>query len=319
MNNGILVIDDSESSRKNLKAILAGLGFNNVMTSGDASEAMSIIQKDATTADLILMDLDLSGGIEFCASVKSLSDWQDVPILVMQGTGSKASLSEALFAGANDYVGKPFDRTELRVRINNYLLLRSEVSRRCATERDRRLKPAPRNLIGSPEMPGLMLGKHGFLAALKGLSQRALPKLGYFALRLNPNVAAAVGISEFETEALIGYLGEQIATFPLPGADLVAHWQDGTFICASLTQDQPELARHAALLNRALTDSLNLFPTMEEVSDKIASATAAPGSFETVADGIGNVMRALELDGLQTGQMAAYQLQAANIPVPPRH
>ncbi len=128
MLNSIIVIDGSQLARNSLEIILAGFGYKNVRGYQRASDVLPEIIDGTLTADLILMDIDLPGGIGFCASVKSLPQWQHVPVLAMQDPDCRTSLTEAMLVGVNDYIRKPFERPELRIRIKNQLQLRSEIT-----------------------------------------------------------------------------------------------------------------------------------------------------------------------------------------------
>ena len=72
---------------------------------------------------LVLLDLTLpdSNGVQFCAQVRRRADWQELPIIVLSGQNSDEWRDAALAAGADDYVSKPFDLSELLDRVQQLL------------------------------------------------------------------------------------------------------------------------------------------------------------------------------------------------------
>lgn len=118
----ILVVDDEPSLSRALKINLSARGYQ-VITAADAGAALRAMA-DAHV-DLVLLDLGLpdADGMEVLAGIRG---WSSVPIIVLSARQAADDKVEALDAGADDYVTKPFELTELLARIRAGLRHRRE-------------------------------------------------------------------------------------------------------------------------------------------------------------------------------------------------
>src|SRR3984885_8228298 len=109
----ILVVDDEPQLRRAMKATLTDLGYS-VMEAKTGEEALEALRHD--TPDLILLDLNMPGigGLETCRAIRENSD---VPIIVLSVRNTEHDKVDALDAGADDYVTKPYGIQELLARI----------------------------------------------------------------------------------------------------------------------------------------------------------------------------------------------------------
>jgi two-component system KDP operon response regulator KdpE len=109
----ILVVDDEPQILRVLRRGLESQGFE-VATAPDAESGLDIFK--ATAVNLIVTDLRMPGlgGAELCGRVRQSST---VPIIVLSVKGDETTKVEALDAGADDYVTKPFGIEELLARI----------------------------------------------------------------------------------------------------------------------------------------------------------------------------------------------------------
>jgi len=109
----VLVIDDEPQLRRTMKATLTDLGYS-VMEAKSGEAALEMLRHEA--ADLVLLDLNMPGigGLETCRAIRETSD---VPIIVVSVRNTEADKVQALDAGADDYVTKPFGIQELLARI----------------------------------------------------------------------------------------------------------------------------------------------------------------------------------------------------------
>jgi two-component system KDP operon response regulator KdpE len=109
----ILVVDDDPQIRRVLKVTLAGQGFE----VDDAKNGDVALEKlrDARF-DLMLLDINMPGmsGLDVCRQVRSSSE---IAIIMLTVRDDESDTVEALDAGADDYVTKPFKPTELSARI----------------------------------------------------------------------------------------------------------------------------------------------------------------------------------------------------------
>jgi two-component system, cell cycle response regulator len=113
----VLVADDDAITRRTLCALLYHLGHETV-EAHDGNMAWDIIhQPDAPS--LILLDWMMPGpdGIEICRRLRSERKRPYQHVLMISGRGSMDDLLEGIGAGADEYVSKPFDLREVRVRV----------------------------------------------------------------------------------------------------------------------------------------------------------------------------------------------------------
>ena len=113
----ILVIDDEPNITRVLRGSLSAQGYD-VRTANDPEEGLRTF-KD-WTPDLVITDLMMPGmsGVEVCRAIRTTSA---VPVLVLSVREHERSKVEALDAGADDYVTKPFGIQELLARVRAHL------------------------------------------------------------------------------------------------------------------------------------------------------------------------------------------------------
>jgi two-component system KDP operon response regulator KdpE len=109
----VLVVEDDAVMRRVLLLTLRGYGYD-ASAAGTAREALRHVEArapDAMILDLGLPDMD---GVELAATVRR---GHELPIIVLSARGEEQQQIEALDAGANDYVTKPFREGELMARV----------------------------------------------------------------------------------------------------------------------------------------------------------------------------------------------------------
>jgi two-component system KDP operon response regulator KdpE len=109
----ILIIEDDAQIRKFLRISLEANGFS-VAEARRGSDGIALCGENAP--DLVILDLGLPD-IDGREVILRLREWTDVPIIVLSVRADDTEKVEALDAGANDYVTKPFSITELMARI----------------------------------------------------------------------------------------------------------------------------------------------------------------------------------------------------------
>lgn len=109
----ILLIDDEPQIRRVLRASLSARGAK-VFEAQSGEEGLELLRE--RTVDLVLLDLNMPGmgGLRTCSAIRGA--W-DVPIIVVSVRDSDQDKIEALDAGADDFVTKPFSFDELMARI----------------------------------------------------------------------------------------------------------------------------------------------------------------------------------------------------------
>ncbi|HVV90601.1 MAG TPA: response regulator transcription factor [Solirubrobacterales bacterium] len=113
----ILVCDDEPQILRALRVILRDAGFEAVIaaTGEEALDLAAVKPPEAAILDLMLPDVD---GVEV---TRRLREWTQMPILVLSAVGEEDRKVEALAAGADDYVTKPFGPRELVARLQAVL------------------------------------------------------------------------------------------------------------------------------------------------------------------------------------------------------
>ena len=112
--NTVLIVDDERSIRVSLRTILSGLGFE-IFEAARGEEALSLVR--TAEFDAVLLDINMPGmgGIDVCRVMRKNSP--RLPIVMLTVQGSEDKKVEALDAGADDYITKPFQLRELIARL----------------------------------------------------------------------------------------------------------------------------------------------------------------------------------------------------------
>lgn len=118
----ILVVDDDERNVRVLKAMLNAEGHATVSASS-GQEALQMAEKEIP--GLILLDVMMPdmNGFEVVEKLKALPATCNIPIIMVTALDDRESRLYALQAGADEFISKPVDRTELVLRIKNILAL----------------------------------------------------------------------------------------------------------------------------------------------------------------------------------------------------
>ncbi len=144
----ILVVDDEPQLIRALRIALSARGYQ-VRTAADGRHALA--EAASHPPDVIVLDLGLPD-MEGVEVIQGLRGWTSVPIVVLSGRAGSADKVEALDAGADDYVTKPFGIDELLAR----------------------LRAVSRRAVGEADMPHVQLGTYTVDLA----ARRAFPTMG---------------------------------------------------------------------------------------------------------------------------------------------
>ncbi len=113
----ILVAEDDAGSRHVLQAFLSKWGYE-VVVATDGAQAWKILEpNDAPRLALLDWMMPELAGVDICRSVRERVGRPYVYIVLLTGKSQKEDLLEALEAGADDYLTKPFDAQELKARL----------------------------------------------------------------------------------------------------------------------------------------------------------------------------------------------------------
>ena len=130
----ILIVDDEPVGRDTLEALLVGRGYELVLAC-DGMQALAkarTLVPDVVLLDVMMPDMD---GFEVCRRLRADATLAEVPVIMVTALDDRASRLEGIEAGADDFVTKPFDRVELRARVQ--MITRLNRYRRLLAERSR--------------------------------------------------------------------------------------------------------------------------------------------------------------------------------------
>jgi two-component system cell cycle response regulator len=114
----VLVAEDDLTSRGVLRRVLTKWGYE-VLTTSNGEEAWAELQRE-DSPPLAILDWMMPGldGVEVCRRVRAQVTLSPSYIILLTARGGKEDIVTGLEAGANDYLGKPFDHNELRARVD---------------------------------------------------------------------------------------------------------------------------------------------------------------------------------------------------------
>ncbi|MCG8325985.1 MAG: response regulator [Thiotrichales bacterium] len=123
----VMIIDDQGTERKILETIIKTVGDNINITSFDNAFSALDSARD-NPPDLILTDYRMPemNGVDFIKTIREIPGCIDIPIIVVTIVNEKAVLYDALDAGATDFLIKPVDHYQCKVRCRNLLTLRKQ-------------------------------------------------------------------------------------------------------------------------------------------------------------------------------------------------
>ncbi|SRR6266849_1611336 len=219
----ILVVDDEPQITRVLKTTLSSQGYG-VRTASDGDEAVQLMKE--WTPDLVITDLRMPnlGGLELCRYVRAKSR---IPVIVLSVKGEERIKVEALDAGADDYVTKPFSVNELLARVRAALRraaapeqsqtpvieagdFRVDIPARSVRVKNREVHLTPKEfdlLVYMARHAGRVLTHRALLAAVWGANSVEQPEylrvfVGHLRKKLEPDEASPRYI---QTEPWVGY------------------------------------------------------------------------------------------------------------------
>ena len=119
----VLVVDDEERNRRLLVAILEAGGYS-VAEAADGTQALELARQNPP--DIVLLDIMMPGidGYEVARQLKADVATKAIPVVMVTALDDRESRLRGLEAGAEEFVTKPVDRNELRIRVRNLLRLK---------------------------------------------------------------------------------------------------------------------------------------------------------------------------------------------------
>ncbi len=117
----ILIVDDFPTMRRIIKNLLKEIGYTNVDEAEDGKVALSKLKSEPF--DFIISDWNMPNmtGIELLRCVRSDSALKDIPFLMVTAEAEKGNVIEAIKAGVDNYIVKPFTAATLKEKIEKII------------------------------------------------------------------------------------------------------------------------------------------------------------------------------------------------------
>lgn len=118
----ILVVDTNANMRQNVKKLLSDIGFKNVKEAGDGNKAMDVIQEavsESSPVEFVISEFDLEkmNAIELLAKIRAHDESKKTKFLLMTGDSDQQKMVQAIKAGVNNVIVKPFSADTLKEKI----------------------------------------------------------------------------------------------------------------------------------------------------------------------------------------------------------
>ncbi len=114
----ILIVDDFSTMRRILRGILRQLGLENFVEAENGAEALKMVQEGGI--DFVVSDwnMPVMDGLDLLKNIRGGEGSKNIPVLMVTAEALKGSVVEAIKAGANNYVVKPFTPDLLEEKLN---------------------------------------------------------------------------------------------------------------------------------------------------------------------------------------------------------
>lgn len=117
----ILAVDDSPTMRRIIINTLKRAGFNDVVEANDGKDALAKMKVE--TVNFVITDWNMPemDGLTFVTTLRSMDEYKSLPILMVTTRSVKDDILEAMKAGVNNYIVKPFTPDTLKEKIESIL------------------------------------------------------------------------------------------------------------------------------------------------------------------------------------------------------
>jgi len=118
-----LIVDDSSTMRRIIMNTLTKLGHQDFTEAGNGKEGLDQLNAGTGPIDVIITDWNMPemSGIDFIRAVRSMPEIKDMPVLMVTTNAAQDDIVEALKAGVNSYVVKPFTPATMKEKIDAVL------------------------------------------------------------------------------------------------------------------------------------------------------------------------------------------------------
>ncbi|MEK7774684.1 MAG: response regulator [Candidatus Zixiibacteriota bacterium] len=117
----ILAVDDSPTMRRIIINTLKRAGFENVIEANDGKDALAKLKVEQINFVITDWNMPEMDGLTFVTTLRSTPEYAKMPILMVTTRSVKDDILEALKAGVNNYIVKPFTPETLKEKIDQVL------------------------------------------------------------------------------------------------------------------------------------------------------------------------------------------------------
>lgn len=117
LNMKVLVVDDFATMRKIVRNILKQIGFNNIVEADDGANAMQVIKNE--NIDFVVTDWNMPNmsGLDLLKSIRGDEKSKNIPVLMVTAEGLAENVVDAVKAGVDNYIVKPFTAETVQAKI----------------------------------------------------------------------------------------------------------------------------------------------------------------------------------------------------------
>ena len=117
----ILAVDDSPTMRRIIINTLKRAGYQNVIEAQDGKDALAKLKVEKVNFVITDWNMPEMDGLTFVATLRSMEEYKNLPVLMVTTRSVKEDIMEAMKAGVNNYIVKPFTPDTLKAKIEQIL------------------------------------------------------------------------------------------------------------------------------------------------------------------------------------------------------
>ena len=117
----ILAVDDSPTMRRIIINTLKRAGYNEVVEATDGKDALAKLKVEEVNFVITDWNMPEMDGLTFVTTLRSMEEYKSIPILMVTTRSVKDDIVDALKAGVNNYIAKPFTPDTLKQKIEQTL------------------------------------------------------------------------------------------------------------------------------------------------------------------------------------------------------
>jgi len=117
----ILAVEDNHTMRQIIVSTLKRAGYNDIVEASDGKDALARLKVEKI--DLVVTDWKMPkmNGLEFVTTLRSTEEYKDLPVLMVTARSVKEDVIDAMKAGVNNYIAKPFTSKTLKKKIEELI------------------------------------------------------------------------------------------------------------------------------------------------------------------------------------------------------